>query len=62
MKNKIIKDEEGIYTDCFAFQEPTGRGKKKKCIALNGFYNAENNRKEKCHGCPFYKVEVNEGK
>ena len=60
MKNNIIKDEEGIYTDCFAFEEPKGRGKKKKCIALNGFYNAEKNRKEKCHGCPFYKVRMNE--
>lgn len=58
--NKINKDEDGIYIDCFAYEEPTGRGRKKKCLALNGFYNAENNRKEKCHGCPFYKVRMNE--
>lgn len=57
MMARKIKDQEGIYTDCFGYIKPTDGRTKKKCQALSDFYNVADD-KHKCEGCPFYKKKL----
>lgn len=49
------KDEEGIYIDCELYVAPADGRRKKKCRGLTKFYNEENDTRNKCKGCTFYK-------